>query len=50
MIRLASSTRSLARTFSTSSRSLQILPGTAAAFEQHAINGSKPVLVDFYAE
>ncbi|GAA6010856.1 hypothetical protein JCM11491_004568 [Sporobolomyces phaffii] len=49
MFRLA--TRSSAvRAFSTSARTLEILPGTAAAFEKHAINGSKPVLVDFYAD
>ncbi|GAA5984358.1 hypothetical protein JCM5350_001029 [Sporobolomyces pararoseus] len=50
MFRLANRSQALVRSFSTSARSLQILPGTAASFQQHAIEGSKPVLVDFYAD
>ncbi|GAA5908693.1 thioredoxin family protein [Sporobolomyces salmoneus] len=50
MFRLASSSRTLARSFSTSTRTLQILPGTPEAFRKHAIDGSKPVIVDFYAD
>ncbi|GAA5924917.1 thioredoxin family protein [Sporobolomyces koalae] len=50
MFRLSRATRVLERTFATSARQQQILPGTAEAFQKHAIDGTKPVLVDFYAD
>ncbi|GAA5871013.1 hypothetical protein JCM16303_001663 [Sporobolomyces ruberrimus] len=50
MFRLATRTQLLKRSFTTSASARQILPGTAEAFQKHAIDGSKPVLVDFYAD
>ncbi|GAA5827711.1 hypothetical protein JCM5353_002272 [Sporobolomyces roseus] len=40
----------LKRSFTTSTKRFAHLPGTSEAFKKHAIDGSKPVLVDFYAD
>ncbi|GAA5891404.1 hypothetical protein JCM5296_006514 [Sporobolomyces johnsonii] len=46
----SSALASAKRAFSTSSLRQQHLQGTPELFEKHAINGTKPVLVDFYAD